>query len=399
MKKYQAVNYRLGAIFLAVIFFIIASSSLFLFTHLRKKETQKLLSDDIVMRVLVMLEDKEGIIFSNVMVYYPETGKALILNVPNNTGAIYASLNRVDAISNVYKMKGLLPYKEEIENLLGINIPFILRFNLSSLVKLTDLLWGLRLFIPYPVDEMNKNNERLLLPSGAVMIDGDKLLQYLAFNTDEEERGDKSEKYQNLLVALLGAFHERREVLLDNRQMFRDFYSLIEVNLKRKDAFLFFNELFSLDSDTIVKLNITGLTRIVDGKKLLFPLNNGVFIKESLNQSTKVLLSTKDSGMNRPYVLEIKNGSGTQGLAKNTARLFENASYEVIDVSNADKSDYEKTVIIDHIGNTEAALTVGEFIKCKNVITDSVKTEREEKAEVDFTIILGRDFDGRFVRN
>ena len=67
---------------------------------------------------------------------------------------------------------------------------------------------------------------------------------------------------------------------------------------------------------------------------------------------------------------------------------------------NADSDDYEKTVIIDHIGNELEAQSLASFINCSNIITEEIKDDDELEADslVDFTIILGRDFDGRYVR-
>ena len=47
------------------------------------------------------------------------------------------------------------------------------------------------------------------------------------------------------------------------------------------------------------------------------------------------------------------------------------------------------------------AKMVGDFIRCSNIqeekIDDSLVVD-EDVAKVDFTIILGKDFDGRYVR-
>ena len=99
--------------------------------------------------------------------------------------------------------------------------------------------------------------------------------------------------------------------------------------------------------------------------------------------------------------MEIQNGTSIQGLAHNTSILFQNASYDVLSAVNADRSDYEETVIIDHIGNSEMAKMVGDFIRCKNIqeaVVDLDSVINEDIAKVDFTIILGKDFDGRYVR-
>ena len=155
-----------------------------------------------------------------------------------------------------------------------------------------------------------------------------------------------------------------------------------------------------MNTEYILKQTVTGQTRTVDEKKLLFPLNGGDFIKQALSQSTQMLLSSGNTQANRTYVLEIKNGTTVQGLAHNTAILYKNASYDILTTSNADRNDYEKTFIIDHIGNSEIAKIVGDFIHCTNIHEEFVdeSTLPENTSRVDFTIVLGKDFDGRYVR-
>ena len=100
------------------------------------------------------------------------------------------------------------------------------------------------------------------------------------------------------------------------------------------------------------------------------------------------------------YVLEIQNGTTTQGLARNTAILFQKASYDVLSPVNAARNDYDETVIIDHIGNAEVAKIIGDFIHCTNIKDENELEEVGEsssEANVDFTIILGKDFNGRYV--
>ena len=57
-------------------------------------------------------------------------------------------------------------------------------------------------------------------------------------------------------------------------------------------------------------------------------------------------------------------------------------------------------MIIDHIGNETEAKVLADFILCENIVTEEIKADDELEADslVDFTIILGKDFDGRYVR-
>ena len=161
-----------------------------------------------------------------------------------------------------------------------------------------------------------------------------------------------------------------------------------------------FKNIAEIDTESMIRQTVTGSIRNVDGQQLLFPLNNGEFIKEAVKQTTNMLTSTDGTLTSRVYVLEIQNGTTVQGLARNTSILFQNASYDVLSAVNADSNDYEKTIIIDHIGNEEVAKMVGEFIHCTNIRQSTPEEDLNNagaEASVDFTIILGKDFDGRYV--
>ncbi len=402
MKKIRLRDEQKGALLLVFILLIIICVSVIMAFSLRKDNVAEKLKNDQVMRLLCVLDDSDGkAICSDVLIYYPVSLKAGIVNIPGNTGAIYKSLGRVDRIDDVYVEKGIDVYKQEIENLLDCNIPFSLIFSVENFSKITDMLGGLRVFIPSPVDSVSENGERWLLPSGAVTLDGDKIATYLKFRTEDESDSDVQERYQNVITAFFSALHDKQSLIFSRKKIFNEFYKLMKCNLSENDAYRFFSEISEMDSETMMHQSVTGPLRIVDGQKLLFPLNNGEFIKEAIKQSTNMLISNSGTYASRVYVLEIKNGTTIQGLAHNTSILFQNASYDVLSAMNADRNDYEKTVIIDHIGNKEIASMVGDFIHCTNIQEEEVDLTRAESdtvADVDFTIILGKDFDGRYVR-
>lgn len=402
MKKFKFRDEQKGAFFLVIIFLIILSVILFMAVSLRTDAIGERLADDQVIRVLSVMDDGENnVIFSNVLIYYPVSKKAAVVNIPGNTGAIYQSLGRVDRIDKVYEEKGIETYRKEIEKLLGCNIPFHMVFKLNDFIYLTDILNGLRIFNPSPVDTVSESGERWLLPSGAVNFDGDKISTYLKYHIEDENPSDEQERFQNVITAFFSTLHDKRSYIASGNVFSKKVLKLIHMNLDKDDSFRLLGMISEMDAETIVRQTVTGRVRIVDSQKLLFPLNNGEFIKEAVKQSTNMLLSSTGTYASRVYVLEIKNGTTVQGLAHNTSILFQNASYDVLSAMNADSNDYEKTVIIDHIGNKEIAAMVGDFIHCTNIVEEEVdlsNTESETAADVDFTIILGKDFDGRYVR-
>jgi hypothetical protein len=79
-----------------------------------------------------------------------------------------------------------------------------------------------------------------------------------------------------------------------------------------------------------------------------------------------------------------------------------NFGYEVERYANADRFDYEKTVVISRTNDMVAAQRVASLIGCKNIEQRQyLETESGTNltaATIDVTIILGMDFDGRYCK-
>ncbi len=398
MRKFR--DEQKGVIFIVLILLIVAVVvGIFMFS-LKTDAVEEVVKSDSLLKVLFVVEDDDGsVLFSDVIASYPVFNKAAVMNIPGNTGAIYRTLGRVDRIDRVYQEKGIDSYRTEVERMLGLSVPFYVVINLDGFVKLTDMLGGLRVFIPAPVDCRADDGTRWLLPSGAVDLDGDKILTYLKYRDSEETSSDVQDRYQNVMTAFLTGLHDRNFIIFRGGN-FRKYAECMSCNVSDSEVRTLFSVLAQVDTESVIRQTITGSIRNVDGQQLLFPLNNGEFVKEAVKQTTGMLVSTDGTVPSRTYVLEIQNGTTVQGLARNTSILFQNASYDVLSAVNADSNDYEETVIIDHIGNEDIAKMVGGFIHCTNIRQADSETEAgisSDDARVDFTIILGKDFNGRYV--
>ena len=400
MGKLKIRDEQKGVIFIALIIIIAAALSVVFAFSLKTNVVEDALKDKGIMRTLFVVEDDDSsMLFSSVLIYNPTSQKAALVNLPGHTGAIYQSLGRVDKLEKVYSEAGIVSFRNEVEKLLGMTIPYYAILTLDSFIKISDYLGGMRVFISEPVDCLSEEGERWLLPSGAINLDGDKINTYLHYQLEDEAEADVQERYQNAMAAFITGLHDKKFVIFvkANRKRYLDF---IKTNLNQEEETTLFEAIADVDAESIIKQTITGSLRRVDGQQLLMPDNNGEFIKEAVKQTTNLLASTDGTLTSRVYVLEIQNGTTVQGLARNTAILFQNASYDVLSPVNAPRNDYEETVIIDHLGNMDVAKIVGDFIHCTNIREATPEEEAESSsldAGVDFTIILGRDFDGRYV--
>ena len=397
MKKLR--NEQKGLLFIALILIVILAMSLFFARSLKTNSVKDSLEHDSLLRTLFVVQNEDGnVLFSNVIILDTSTEKAAVINLPGYTGAIFQSLGRTDKLEEVYNKLGMASYKTEVQKLLGITIPYTTMVKLEDFIRLCDMFGGMRVFIPSPIDEVSEEGERWLLPSGAVTLDGDKIAVYLQYEEEDETEETIQDRYQNVMGAFLTGLHDQSFKIFNTKQNFRRFSVNLNSNLAEDEEETLYKEISQIDTESIIKQTITGSLRNVDGQQLLFPLNNGEFIKEAVKQTTYMLMSSDGTISSRIYVLEIQNGTKTQGLARRTATLYQNASYDVLSAVNADSNDYAETVIVDHIGNEAVARQVGELIRCTNIKqADEMEDGSSSDSMVDFTVILGRDFNGAYV--
>jgi polyisoprenyl-teichoic acid--peptidoglycan teichoic acid transferase len=397
--RLHRVRQMKGIVFLVLILVILISSTILLALSLKSDPVAENLKNDQVIKILFVMEDNHEALFTDVLIYYPVSRRGALVNILGNTGGIYSSLGRVDRIDAIYREKGMTVYKQEIEKLIGQPIPFSIVLKAKEFGELTDMLGGLRVFVPSPVDVTSKGT-RWLLPSGAVTLDGDKIQTYLKYTYTDATDDSVVDRRQNVMVAFLSAL-SKNETIMFTKKNFPAFSQKLRANIREKDLFGLLSQIAKVDSERLVPQSITGSSRVVDGKMLLFPYYDGQLIKDVVKQTTNALVSPEETMNSRIYVLEIKNGTPTQGLARNTSALLQSAGYDVLTTLNADSNDYEETTIINHIGNAEVAKNLGAFIHCTHIVDEAVKPESAgtDTAMVDFTIILGKDFDGRYVRS
>lgn len=397
MKKLR--NEQKGLLFIALIIIVIVALSLFFARSLKTNRVEDALEHDTLLRTLFVVQNADGsVLFSNVIILDTETKKAAVINLPGYTGAIFQSLGRTDRLAQVYNELGMASYRSEVQKMLGISIPYTTMVRLEDFIRLCDMFGGMRVFIPSPIDSTSGEGERWLLPSGAVTLDGDKIAVYLRYRDEEETEESIQDRYQNVMGAFLTGLHDQSFKIFNSSKNFKRFSVNLNTNLADYEEESLYSEISQIDTESIIKQTITGSLRNVDGQQLLFPLNNGEFIKEAVKQTTYMLMSSDGTISNRIYVLEIQNGTKTQGLARRTATLYQNASYDVLSAVNADSNDYAETVIVDHIGNEAVARQVGELIRCTNIKqADEMEDGSSGDSMVDFTVILGRDFNGAYV--
>jgi hypothetical protein len=217
-------------------------------------------------------------------------------------------------------------------------------------------------------------------------------LQYLRYKEDNESESDVLARRQKLAIALLKKLSDKSRYF-DDKKASTTLVSTMESNFSTEAKRKLVKEIARLDADSILLQKITGMHRNVEGESLFFPFYDGELARDMLKQTLNAMsASNVASSSSKIYTLEILNGTTEKGLAARTAEIFGSFGYDVVAVGNAVNLDYSKTVLIDRFGDKEALSSLGSVIKCTNF---SEAAEYRGSIKADYTIILGKDFNGR----
>ena len=383
-----------SVILLALIVLVIAASAVYAYLQLRVDQITDALKKKLPLNTLFIFSDGERAQFFEVFFYTPDTRKGSLFYVPANLGGVIPRLNKVDGLDALYRRSNPAELKSRIENLLGVGISCVIDIGGDDVGKLVDLIGGVDVFIPNAVD-LTRDGKRVLLPSGSVVLDGEKAREYISYVDPLETDADMIGRRQKFLQSLLKGLGEKNAFLLQ-RPSLRVLRSIVRTNLSLRALASFVQEMGRFDSERMVLQRVLGTTRAVDGRDLLFPHQEGELLKQAVKQAVAANASSEFVAPDSLSItVEVLNGTKTPGLATRARDLLQSYDMEVMPANNADNDQYQNTVVLDRKGKLDDAKKVADIIKCTRIYS---KPDPQMDQAVDVTVILGRDFDGRFVK-
>jgi anionic cell wall polymer biosynthesis LytR-Cps2A-Psr (LCP) family protein len=380
---------------LIVIVAIILATAVYAVLQLRIDSITDALKKKQPVNTLFIFSTGDNALFFETFFYNSDTRKGSLFYVPPNLGSIIASINKMEGIDMLYRRANAVPLRQKVEELLGVPVNAVIDISLDDVGRLVDLLGGVDVFIPNPVD-LTLPGHRVLLPSGSVTLDGDKARDFITYEDPLETDADMIGRRQKFLQATLKSLGEN-SAFLQQRGPSRMLRSLLRTNLPGRALSSLVAEMGRFDSERMVLQRVLGTTRTtVDGRELLFPHQDGDLLK----QAVKLAMAANASNEFVPpdaltITVEVLNGTKTVGLANRARDVFQSYDMEVMAPNNADNDQYLNTVVLDRKGRIETAKKVADIIHCARIFS---KPDPNMDQAVDVTVILGKDFDGRYVK-
>jgi anionic cell wall polymer biosynthesis LytR-Cps2A-Psr (LCP) family protein len=401
-------NVDISLFLLISIAVIIIAGAIFLFWMINRDPLEGDIQDDRVLTILFVIDDgRNRPIGSYVILYYPPNKRVAVFEIPGELGLILEQLNKVDRIDTVYNHNRLTLYQREIEKLLALKINYSIVLDMAAAENIVDLLDGVTVFIPSGIEYFDGENS-IIFSSGLTKLDGGKVQEYLIFDDSDFDIEAQRQRSQRFFIGLLKRLNEKKDYF-KNEAVTQDFARFAKVNVNNRALNRLISELSNIDTDRLTITGIGGYNRLVSGQMLLIPYYDGTLIKEIISQTLSSLTrNSSNTGQERVWTVEVLNGTSAVGLANRTAELIRGFGYDVLNVGNADRNNYDKTEIIDRSGAEGEAKKFADIIKCENIRVEEGNSAQFESGVVldmslydytaDFTLIIGRDFNGRYTQ-
>ncbi|WKC79226.1 LCP family protein [Borreliella turdi] len=392
---------RKDLIFLLLIILIIAGVVIFFIRSSKKELVYFELNTKSNISFLFLVEDLNKNLVSMQEIFINiKTGNIGFLDIPIHTG--YEDLKgNISWFKDLYKKNSFNKFLSKIYTQLSHESDYYIRFQKENFVKLIDYLGGVRLLVKNPV-KVYSFEDSILIPSGTSNFDGDKAYDYLRYFNNVNQFEERVEFFKEFFKKLL---FQISDFGIENDNFFK-IYSMLDTNLSEV-VFKYIVKNYKINNNKIISINIKGQEEIFKDSdnnliKVVFPYYGGAILKESVDKLNKELVN---EGVEEIVKIVVLNGTKVAGLAKKTANIFNSLKFKVLKFGNADKNSYKNTLIINNSDNLEMAVRVGEVIKAVNIKPISeVQTKRFLELDnfdinPDVIVILGADFDGRYVKS
>lgn len=339
----------------------------------------------------------------------PVTMQAGVLSIPRDLwvpipGYTENRINTAHALGDAYSHPGGGPALsvETVEYNIGVDIDYYVRVNFQAFIDLVDLIGGIDIDVPEKIDDPcyptpDYGCERLVIEPGEHHFYGEMALKYARTRHSSGGDFDRARRQQQVIRAIVEQVKHVGIAQLAARAP--EIVQMVEGSVKI-DPNLQLDEIIAL-AVLAAKVNMDEDVRfrVIDEQSTLFkttPDNQQILIPlrdEIRRVRDEVFGLTNGERMQtteeEAATLSVLNGTQTSGLAYTTAQFLEANGMVVAVYDNADRQDYDTSIVIL---NRDKPLTALQILSLLELPQSAVVNGSNPTAEYDIIVILGADY-------
>lgn len=337
----------------------------------------------------------------------PKTKTAGMLSIPRDLyvpipapGAGQNRINTANYYGDTTKYPGGGPAlaKKTVEYNLAIPIHYYVLLDFGGFEKIIDALGGIDVDVPEAIDDPEYPTAdygvmHLQIPAGMQHMDGDMALKYARSRHTTSDFSRSQRQMQVILAARDKAL--RINALAQMPQLLAQLRDAVETDMTPEQMLALAPVAAQVRPDNIkvraIDLNMTYEIKLNTGADVLWPDREkiGAVVQElfSTPQSSNVVaISPLQAEAARIIIL---NGTAKDGLAAMASRYLKSNGLDVVEIGNAERRDYAKTVIVDLDNKTATVKWLAERF---NVDEADIRHNASAAPDSDIRIILGSDW-------
>ncbi len=305
----------------------------------------------------------------------PKTKDTILFSIPRDMRVMIPGRG-MDKINHAFAYGGVELLEETIENFMGLPIHYYGVVDFEGFQYVIDALGGVSINVEkdmYYIDQAG--SLKINLHSGQQILDGEKALQYVRFRFDPLGDLGRIQRQQKLINAVIDKVMNF-DSMIKIPNIVTSLAEYINTNMNPNEIISLARLMKDVDREKIWVETIGGEPQYIDGISYLV-----VDAKEVSNR-VQYLVDNKHRGLN----IEVLNGNQIPGVAHRVASKMKELGFNVVNIDNADRFDYPKTVLIIYSKEVRADEYINQFL-------DDVEVIRKEQpnSEVDMTIIIGKN--------
>jgi LCP family protein required for cell wall assembly len=293
-----------------------------------------------------------------------------------------------------------------VENLLGVPVQYYVVLDFYAFERLVDEVGGVNILVTQDVKISPLGREsRLLWEGEAVWLDGADTLAYARARKTEGGDFDRAKRQQQVALALRDTILNLNNVptlLTKAPVLYQELSTGIRTNLSLDQMISLGMMALQIPMENIQKgvisppENVT-LETMPDGAQVLKPIPEKIReLRDRIFTNTSAVgpsVSAEDLGEGARIEaarISVRNGSGTEGLATQTAEYFKTQGLNVVEVGNADRLDYDKSILM--VQNATYPYAVRLLASMLNLSQSQILYPVTSDPEVDVIVVLGYDW-------
>ncbi|HOU14698.1 MAG TPA: LCP family protein [Anaerolineae bacterium] len=341
----------------------------------------------------------------------PVTMKAGVLSIPRDLwvhipGYTEDRINTAHFIGDAYGHPGGGPALavETVEYNLGVDIDYYVRFNFQAFIELVDRIGGIDIDVPetihdtqYPTPDYGY--ETFHVDAGPHHFYGEEALKYARTRHSNGGDFDRARRQQQVIKAIFKRVTEAN-MLPQLAAQAPEMLQILEKSVKI-DPKLKLNEIIALANlARRVNMEQDVTFRVIDERCTLFETTPGqaqilIPLRDEIRKVRDEVFGLANNGEKvqtleeESATISVLNGTQTAGLAATTSQFLEANGLPVAAYDNADRQDYDTSLVIL---NRDKPMTAVQLLSLLKLPQSAVVNGNNPTAQYDIVIILGADY-------